>query len=377
MTIHPPRFVFLFASCGLAAITVNSCDKSPEPAPHPRNAQSSKSPITAPTPNLDALASVSREVPGNWSLLAMNLYPLPAGLEFSSDAAPDEKPKLIAFLEGVQPTVHRAIEATKLNLEPFPPLPEPCDGDPEAVLRHPKSVMQSLARLLLADASRCVDAGDPNGALVRIRAAMRLASALAEHPALLIRLTGATILVQSGTKLGTIVDAAGGAGISSTAAAELRAELARFNNDDPAGLVSAWEREARRSVIECRDTYAVRGGPKKYAEYIRSSEPGLSEILSSMGGLAIDSGFADRAAALKPADINAALDRVEATIADIATAMRVGDRATLSGALEAAREDPTKIARLVVGGAPPVADSFRRARDAIQTARAAAERLAR
>lgn len=218
-------------------------------------------------------------------------------------------------------------------LEPFPPLPEPVEGNIEAIQRHPKSVVQQLARLLLADASRCVEARDTDGALARISAALRLVAALNDQPPILLRITGSSIFVQSCSKFASIVEAGDANTIGAPAAAELRAELSRFDHGDPVGVLSAWERDARASAVECRTTYAVRAGPKKYAEYIRSTDSNLSGVVKSLGGLVVEGAFADRAAKLDPAEIGAALDRIETAIPGIVAAMKSGDNTALDRAL--------------------------------------------
>lgn len=349
------RSLLIVAALSCATI---SCSRQPPAPPVPQPAPA------LPAPNLDALVAIVDDLTVAMpTLLMAHLYPDAAGLSFGEEAPEGARAELTAWLESNQPLIERGVALSSTDLEPFPPL---ATGGPNSDFnlneRHPSTAHSRLGEVLLADASRLFDAGDIDGAIVRLTAVLNLAAERINEPDGVMT-PGGRLGARAAMRFSAIVRDGDPSKVSKPTADNFRKALGRFNPSDPNGAMLGWETRAREAVLEVRTRFAIRGGPKAYGAFFR--EHGIDETMVSVARLvgpnfadfSIRKDFADTAEDFSAKELGAATDAAEAMIPAVAAAMKSQDGTALDAvwkALEPAKQDKTHIARLIFGDAPTV-----------------------
>lgn len=374
-----------------ALLVLASCDKEPASAPTPPPVAATPAPAL-PTPNLDELASINNAITDDSTLLTAYLSPIGAGIVLVDPPDASEKEKLIAALESLQATFDRASLLSTRQLEIFPLRPEMTEANYKALGRHPSSYIPRISGMLLADAARLFDKGDGDAAIGRVAVVVRLAGAMLRQDQEMVRLPAMRLLAQAAMRLAAIAEAKPDAwkATSPAATAAIRDAFNGINTNDPAGQLRGWEASALQLATQVRSEYAVRGGAKKYAEYLRQS--GIDESMASSAQSLVPGGspkglvgsfvslvptkqFADKAEKLSVKEITAALDAAESAIPAVAAALKAEDDAALETALSIVRTDQTQLSRVVLGMAGLIPTSVRAARERIVAAVHALESL--
>jgi hypothetical protein len=350
---------------GLAAaliIICSACDHKPTAAAPSLVGSTGQSapPPRIETPNLDELYAIASSIPDDQLMLTAYLAPSTAGITLIDPPSPDERDKLIAWLESTQPLVERAIALSKKDLEPFPPEPE-IETSTEHFLRASALVRtQRVNGVLLADAARMHDAGDAAGALARAAAVARFAAALVNQGQ---HTVGLGMAARAANRLAAIADDKPDAWktVDPSVAADVRSAFAPFLVHDPAEQAARWENDARGIVAFCRERFAVDGGAAAYADHlelfgVHTNAPAgpVDAMLERDGFPPVDvmfpyKNYADKARRLSKTRITAAIDDAEGRIAAIAEAIKAEDQAKVMELYTDASKDPTQIARVILG----------------------------
>jgi hypothetical protein len=215
--------------------------------------------------------------------------------------------------------------------------------------------MRNAARLLRLDAQFRMDQGDAAGALESIRAVSGIGAHSKTDDVLISSLVSAAVMhLQDG-----IVDEAIGRGqIDAETANALLEDLAKFKGNDPINVVAALDNErtmARTSVEE------ILGKPE-----------GMSELLSLAGGMGDkpNEEMAKQFMEMGPEGVRADLDRYDAVMQELSTAMQNPDRAAATAAIDAIYEriekgDAGMIAKVIAPAMGKVADVNWRMQDLV------------
>lgn len=382
---HSARRALLIVAA-IAALA--ACERQPAP-PTP----ATKTPAVAITaesaPALYELGQCYSTLSMDQWMQFIHVYPIRAALELDEEAGPEAKTQLVELLQSNQELIQRVIALSRRPLETFPPFPTLDEISADAHLGHPRTWATALTRRLLStDASREWEAGNIDAAVARLAAMVRLGHELITRGDGVDAIIGGAVAGQASSKLAEMVEKAGAGGppisgvtaITPATAEDLRAALARFDPQDPAGLIPGWKAAALESAKACRETYAVKGGPARLADFFRDS--GIFEAAAQSADAPVDGlatlptkEAADQAGRLSIKQISDAIADAEKLIEPIAARIAANDADGLRALMNQVRDDPTQIARVILGGATLHLNAVRSARESFARGLAAADRL--
>lgn len=135
-----------------------------------------------------------------------------------------------------QTLVRKLIDASKMDR---------CDfglGSGEADVRDAMAVntgFRDSARVLIADAGRLAEAGDPGGAAARLGAIYGMIAHAARQPVITLGLTNEAVLMVTSQSVGALAAAEGTRRLRPEDARALEAAIARLDPNDPVGYARA------------------------------------------------------------------------------------------------------------------------------------------
>lgn len=312
-------------------------------------------PGPAPVAVVDArYLRLAAELDSDLLIQLAHVLPLEASLKQDEDAPPGQHAAAVAALIAKQGAIGRFMEllASPPRLPPGPGRDAP-DG-PDAMLRRARTV-------LLADASRCFQAGDYDAATARLTALCRLGrfqlgdSSLAE--------AGVATAMAAGRKTLAFVEAGLLGGVSKEAVRELEDALGMINGS-PDAFGASWEEGARARLAAARSEFTSAGGAERLAAHLGAvgmdaeSASGLVSMFRDMGG----SELADLAAPAivlthgsnrdrhSSRSISSSIDAAEALIPSVRAALRAEQLGPAFKTIgEALSRDKTQIGKLIIG----------------------------
>jgi hypothetical protein len=334
---------------------------------------------TAATPVIDALKGVYAKVEKEQPIELLYLKPLAVGLEFDKNAEPTAKETVTAWLLSRKAALDEFAAIANQKMEEVPAIDQ---SGWNGHLKHPKAQIQNVSQLLLADASRLVDAKDYAGAVGRFAAVMKWGRQLVNQDDPLMRSTGVVLASRACralTALGAQADLSGVDG------KEVSAAIAAFDFADPARQLKHVAEETRAGIAYLREQFKGADAAEKYALYLeevgsvaidaKALPAGMSAEFTSIINLLPQKEFAEDARKMSAAQVSKAIEGASALVDPVVAALEKNDAAAMKALMEQVKSDPTQMSRVALGGLGTILPSRALAQEALSKAKETADKM--